>query len=353
MSKRKDERIAIIDGFRTLSILSVMLYHYFYRWNDSIHPYLGADLFHQGFMGVSFFFIISGFVICYTLENTTNFALFWQKRFIRLFPSMFIASLLTFIFLILFDTIPIFPKSHYLRNLVISITFLPPNLFDWMLGSKNHFSYLNYSYWSLWPEIQFYFLSSCIYFLNPEKFRKNFLVFSFIILLLYNLFLFFELSQLNYIGKAINLFNIVKFLPFFLAGALFYMIYNKSVLSNGYILLLVFLFIIVNMPFLTVNVICYSLMFGLFFCFIYYPRMLRFLENKFVVSIGVSSYFLYLIHEYIGVVCIKKMVTFFYFYSFEAPLLILILMVILSVFYTNRIEPILNTYLKKYLYKKM
>lgn len=352
MKIEKDSRIAIIDGFRTLAIISVILYHYLYRWNDSINPYLGADFFHQGFKGVSFFFIISGFVICYTLEKTTNFVLFWKKRFIRLFPSMLIASLLTFIFLILFDNIPVFPKSHYFRNLVISITFLPPNLFDWAFGTKNHFSYLNYSYWSLWPEIQFYFLSSCVYFLNPEKFRKNFLVFSFIILSFYNLILLFEFTQVNYIRKAINLFNIVKFLPFFLSGALFYMIYNKSILSNWYILLLVFLFITLNMPFLIVNVICYSLMFGLFFCFIYYPRILGFLENKFVVNIGVSSYFLYLIHEYIGVVWIKKIVPFFYPYSFVAPLLIVILMVIFSVFYTKRIEPILNTHLKKYLYKK-
>lgn len=46
---------------------------------------------------------------------------------------------------------------------------------------------------------------------------------------------------------------------------------------------------------------------GLFFLFwllfmglIYYPKLINFLENKILVKIGVSSYFLYLIHENIG-----------------------------------------------------
>ena len=353
MNKNKESnRIAIIDGFRALAIISVILYHYLYRWNDSANPYLGAEFFHQGFKGVSFFFIISGFVICYTLENTSNFVLFWKKRFIRLFPSMFIASLLTFSLLLLLDSTPVFPKSHYFRNLVISITFLPPNLFDLFFGTKSHFSYLNYSYWSLWPEIQFYFLSSCVYFFDPSKFRKNFIVICFSILLFYNLIVFFELNQLNYIEKTENLFNIVKFLPFFLSGALFYMIYDKSILSNFYFFLLAFLFVVLNVPYSKENMVSYSLMFGLFFCFIYYPGILGFLKNRFIVDIGISSYFLYLIHEYIGVVFIKKIVALFYPYSFVAPLLIVIVMITFSIFYTKYIETKLSTHLKKYLFKK-
>jgi peptidoglycan/LPS O-acetylase OafA/YrhL len=350
MNKKKNERIAIIDGFRALAIISVILYHYLYKWNDSINPYLGSDLFHQGFKGVSFFFIISGFVICYTLENTTSFVFFWKKRFIRLFPSMLIASLLTFIFLILFDNIPVFPKSHYFRNLAISITFLPPNLFDWVFGTKNNFSYLNYSYWSLWPEIQFYFLSSCIYFLNPGKFRKNFIFVCLLILLFYNLIVLFEI---NYFSKAINLFSIVKFLPFFLSGSLFYMIYDISIPSKWYILLLIFSFIVLNIPFSKVNLISYSLMFGLFFCFIYCPQILGLLENKFIVYIGTSSYFLYLIHEYIGVVLIKKIVNLFYSYSIVAPLIMLIFMIVFSVFYTKYVESKFSTYLKNKIFKNV
>lgn len=117
-------RIKILDGFWAIAILAVVFYHYFYRWNDPVQPYFGADFFHYGFRGVPFFFIISGFVICYTLEGTDNKITFWKKRFIWLFPSMLIASVITFVFLKLFDTTHTFDESNHFRNLITSITFL-------------------------------------------------------------------------------------------------------------------------------------------------------------------------------------------------------------------------------------
>ena len=103
MTQNNSNRIAILDGFRAIAILSVVLYHYFDRWNDPQFPYFGGSFFHNGALGVPFFFMISGFVIYYTLENTASFKLFWKKRFIRLFPSLLIASVITYCFLLLFD----------------------------------------------------------------------------------------------------------------------------------------------------------------------------------------------------------------------------------------------------------
>ena len=350
--KVKSNRIAILDGFRTLAILSVLLYHFFYRWNDTTYPYLGGDYFHKGFNGVSFFFIISGFVICYSLENTSNFILFWKKRMIRLFPSMLIASIITFTFLIAFDLENIFPKSHNFRNFLISITFLPPNLFNWFSKIPNHFSYLNYSYWSLWPEIQFYFLVSIVYFFSKVNFIRNFLILSILLIVCYQLILFLNFEEIKYLQKSINLFNIVKYLPFFLSGVLFYAIYKKETPSYLYFILLLFSFLILNINFTKSNLIIYSSMFLLFLWFIYYPKILRILENKIITKIGVSSYFLYLIHEYIGIVIIKKFVNLFYPYSFIAPLLVIILMIVFSMYYTNNIESKISKYLKRIVFKQ-
>ena len=79
-------RISILDGFRSLAILSVLLYHFFSRWvppeNDiSLYPYKNAyDYFGIGQLGVQFFFIISGFVIFFTLDTTANFSSFLEKK---------------------------------------------------------------------------------------------------------------------------------------------------------------------------------------------------------------------------------------------------------------------------------
>jgi len=343
-------RISILDGFRTIAIISVILYHYFFRWNNEKYPYFGGDYFHYGFKGVPFFFMISGFVICYTLESTENFTAFWKKRFIRLFPSIVIASVLTYCFLLLFDNYNTFPDNHF-RNLIISITFLPPNFYNLFSEIPSYFSYINYDYWSLWPEIQFYFLASAIYFAKRNNFKRNFIIICFALLLLYNVLLYFNIDQIKYFEKAINFFNLIKHLSFFLSGALFYMLY-KNKQNRLYVLLLAISFLFINFTFILPEFVASIIMFLLFFCFIYYPKFLRFLENRFFIKIGFSSYFLYLIHEYIGVVWIRNIVSFFYPNSFIAPILIIIVMIAFSIFYTQKAETRIAKYLHKRLLKR-
>lgn len=339
-------RIAILDGFRALAIISVILYHYFYKWNDGTYPYFGNAIFHQGFRGVPFFFMISGFVICNTLETTSSFILFWKKRLIRLFPSLLIASIITYLVILLFDSNNIFADSHHFRNLLVSISFLPPNLFNWIFGMKEYYSYINSDYWSLWPEIQFYFFSSCLYFSNKIKFNKRFIIISLVLIFLFKIIVFFKYDQILLVQKVLNLFNIFNYLPFFLAGALFYLLYAKRDFINGYLFFLLLVFITLNSSFSLVDFIFNSIMYGMFLFFIFAPKLLHFLENKIIIAIGVSSYFLYLIHDYIGTVWIKNIVMIFYPYSFIAPILILIIMIIFSILYTKHMETIITKFLK-------
>ncbi len=348
---QKNNRIGVLDSFRAIAIIAVLLYHYFYRWNNEDYPFYGADFFKYGFKGVSFFFIISGFVICYTLEKTPNFTSFWKKRFIRLFPSMLVASVLTFVLLHLFDFRNAFEDSNHIRNLIVSLTFLPPNLFDWIMGTKSHYTYLNFSYWSLWPEIQFYVLSSSIYFFDRTKFIRNFIIASFSVIFLYLTLLHFNVNQVLIIQKIIHLFNLCEHISFFLAGSLFYVIYKDSNDSKRYLIILGIVFILQNYTLDKVNLISISIMYSLFFCFIYRPQLLKFLENKILINIGGASYFLYLIHEYVGVVFIKNSVGFFTQYSFITPLLIAIFMILFSIYYTRKIESKVMKQLTNYLFK--
>ena len=114
-------------------------------------------------------YFISGFVISYTLENTSHLKLFWKKRLIRLWPSIIVATIITFIFFNLFDPNFLFPESHYARNFLPSFTFVIPDFFNTVFSKPQYFNYINGVYWSLWPEIQFYMLVSLLYYYNKEK----------------------------------------------------------------------------------------------------------------------------------------------------------------------------------------
>ncbi|HXO76747.1 MAG TPA: acyltransferase, partial [Puia sp.] len=181
------DRVQILDSFRCIAVIGVMLCHFTFRYNDtptgSLYPFgnFYGSLFKYGFMGVEFFFIISGFVISFTLENTDSFSSFCKKRFIRLFPAMLLCSVIIFLICSRLDDKALFPDAHDARNFLPSLTFTKPDLWDFT-GHK--FGLINWSYWSLWPEIQFYILSSVIYFSDRINFFRN-LVWSSILVYLF------------------------------------------------------------------------------------------------------------------------------------------------------------------------
>src|SRR4051812_27279825 len=86
------KRIVLLDSFRCIAILLVVFYHFTYRWTSphatiNLYPYKNwyGNISEYGLLGVSFFFIISGFVISFTLESTDSISAFYKNRFIRLF----------------------------------------------------------------------------------------------------------------------------------------------------------------------------------------------------------------------------------------------------------------------------
>jgi peptidoglycan/LPS O-acetylase OafA/YrhL len=295
-------RIDTLDGFRAMAIISVMLYHFFSRWApplnySSLYPYGNAySYFKFGYLGVEFFFIISGFVIYFTLDKTNNFKSFWEKRAIRLIPSMVVASILTFVIFILFDKKFLFPTSHNLLNFFPGVTFISPYIYNQIFNGSYKFEYLNGSYWSLWPEVQFYLLASVVFYLNRKIFIQNIIIIS-IVLISFNYYAgtywthtYFNsnllLSIINCFYVLRNFFNLVYYLPFFCMGVYFYIFYKNRMLGikNSIFLKITFLFFVlyafVSGVLLEVRFI-HILMIFIFMIFIYYPRLLFFLIIKF------------------------------------------------------------------------
>lgn len=153
MSVRSPLRITYLDGLRAIAILLVILFHAFGRW-PAVMPY-GANFEHfylvrYGWLGVELFFLISGFVILMTLEKCSGFKDFMLRRWLRLFPTMLVCSLLIFVTAPLFSARPAGP-AHFVDLL--------PGLFftdlGWGLFGAG-ITPIEGSFWSLFVEVKFY-----------------------------------------------------------------------------------------------------------------------------------------------------------------------------------------------------
>jgi peptidoglycan/LPS O-acetylase OafA/YrhL len=314
-------RIALLDSFRLLAMISVLLYHF---TSPAVHfPNATHHLpvFKYGYLGVYFFFIISGFVISFTLENTPDLSSFYRNRFARLFPPMLLCSLITFSVVSLLDPQFTFANTHQVRNFLPSLTFTNPNLWTQLSGQEFH--WLSGSYWTLWTEVQFYLIASATYFLNPKKYVQNLLLTGIAIAFIKHVPIYF----LNHYPKnslhaffeswrtGDELFNLTFFITWFICGVIFYHLYKglilkKNILPVIYTLVILF-FLVTDMRefFRKVFVdmmIAALLMFALFLLMIYQDKYLFFLKHRLLYRIGMTSYTAYLIHETIGILLINK-----------------------------------------------
>ena len=151
-----------LDGLRGIAILSVVIFHAAY-FNLS-HPFQKAlfCLTKAGFMGVPMFFVLSGFLIAYTIfkagERFDGSAYAW-RRISKIYPP-FLLSLLVF---------------GFLACLIKQTPNIIPSAIAY-ISTYAHFTVgwagLNFAYWTLMIEIHFYITLPIIYFLL-RKFTPN------------------------------------------------------------------------------------------------------------------------------------------------------------------------------------
>lgn len=97
-----------LDGLRFFCFLSVFFFHSFITDNPAItqaplYHFIKVSLFGNGFLGVNFFFVLSGFLITYLLikEKMANHFIhvpnFWMRRVLRIWPLYFASVFYGFI----------------------------------------------------------------------------------------------------------------------------------------------------------------------------------------------------------------------------------------------------------------
>jgi peptidoglycan/LPS O-acetylase OafA/YrhL len=152
-----------LDGLRFFCFLSVFFFHSFHT-NDAaikgspVYHFFKVTLFGNGFLGVNFFFVLSGFLITYLLikekkaNNNIQIVRFWIRRILRIWPLYFACVLYGFV---------IFPYTKMLAGGVPNET---ANIW-YYLGFVSNFDYIHKGLpdatglgvlWSVSIEEQFY-----------------------------------------------------------------------------------------------------------------------------------------------------------------------------------------------------
>lgn len=335
------QRIDFLDGLRGLAILLVLLFHTYVAHSDLLPYTLNSQnliFIKYGFFGVQLFFLLSGFVILMTLEKTKNFLTFLYKRWLRLFPALFIASLLIFFTAPLFYERPAGIPSIY--------SLLPPLLFTENIFLSKFFGFqipeIEGAFWSLYVEMKFYILFGAAYFLLGKKKAIILLCLCFIYALLY---VFYPWHKQNYFIALFTHFG------WFASGALSYLFYSEQKIKNFALsillgaLALLTTFKYQNYPpdYLLVGIAVISL----FYLTISYKKSRFILANRFFLFLGFISYPLYLIHENMIISSLVKL-------SKHSPILrnlfvplIPILIVCLAAYLIAKAEPFLKENIDK------
>ncbi len=321
------KRILELDSIRGIAAIAVVFYHYFYRYNDIYgHQSLKVEWIVLGKHGVELFFMVSGFVIFWSLNRINKPMDFIVLRFSRLYPVYWAAVILTFILVYIFG---LEGRSVSVNDAIINLT---------MLQGFINIPHVDGVYWTLVIELIFYFWMF-ILFLCKQHNKAELILFPLVVI-----------SALQSIGmidmnNVINKILLIDYISFFISGICFYKLLNDK---NKKITICILLFCLIS------TALTYSLLSLLLFAFLYLffylgiSERIKGLNNKYLIYLGSISYALYLIHKNIGYIIINK----FYdmgFSGFVGIFFSIVISIVIAHFLTSIIEkPSLNIIRKLY-----
>lgn len=270
-----------------------------------IDPHFSHFLYKEGFVGVSFFFVLSGFIIAYNYqqkfqERTATKREFWVARFARVYPlhiATLLLSLLTggYLLAVNWDMVLKFCSQLFLLH-----SFVP---------QIDYFFSFNSPSWSLGCEQLFYILFPFLALWLSNTYRLFWVLIAVGILTAWGMYLTPE-EQI----RAYWYVNPLTRLPDFLVGMLIFKLYHKSEKSwsvsratwfeiAAIVLFAVFYYF--GSSGILSKVYRYSVYYWLPVSVMLYVfaidrgRISRFLSNKYFVIGGDISYAIYLLHLFV------------------------------------------------------
>ncbi|MFJ9813827.1 acyltransferase family protein [Streptomyces sp. NPDC101151] len=166
--RSRRSRLHALDGLRLLAALMVCLYHYAGRggtvsesWHQTpahVFPTL-SQMATYGCLGVQFFFVISGFVICMSSWGRT-LGDFFRSRVARLYPAYWVALVLvTGAALVLPAVVHAVRPDEFLVNLT---------MLQQPMGAPRVLGVC----WTLWVEVRFYALFALFVVVRGVTYRR-------------------------------------------------------------------------------------------------------------------------------------------------------------------------------------
>jgi peptidoglycan/LPS O-acetylase OafA/YrhL len=313
-------RLNALTTLRFFAALHVVLFHMRVVGILPGGPWWYQNFASIGYVGVNFFFVLSGFILVYTYEGTAfSPRKFWWARFARIYPAYVLSLIVAapfFFFAVRHLDLPFFAwsKQHLLAACLLTIVLLqswiPQAALTW-----------NSVCWSLSVEAFFYLLFPLLL-LGSAKCSKAKLAVCFAASCLFSLvfsvgYLYFHPDGIDKINsgettlfwKNILSFNPIVRLPEFAAGVfagrLFLAGARKKSLATPLILggLLAFVFVVAIATHIPNPLLSAGFLSLIFAAIIYgaalQPDWASFLGNRLLVLLGDASYSLYLLHSLI------------------------------------------------------
>jgi len=360
--KLESKRIATLDGFRTIAILLVLGFHFFTLFVPSFtrsfyypyqNKYQAIPPFKYGYLGVHFFFMISGFVIFMTLKKSGTYKTFLLKRFTRLWPALTVCSIITFFFVMIVDPANHFAGFHSrVQYFIPSLTFTEPRIWTKLFHFKT-MDYIDGVYWSLICEVKFYLLIGLLYFLNKARFFRNWMIYVSVMFICYMLLITGSgFIPASFSQNALYYFRLIffpQYLIFFTLGIYFFMVFNGEKPKTVFevliaLMLMIQLWLLQN----GMEDVFIGLFVLLFITFLFKPHWLKPLASRYVTIVGLISYPIYLLHEKIGVILITSFSTFFNRDNYVLAIIPTMIIILgLSYLVHRTIELPANSFLKK------
>ncbi|MBN9299436.1 MAG: acyltransferase [Filimonas sp.] len=326
----RNHRFFQLDSLRGIAAFVVMLHHYFAIYDrDFKHNFFVPPVFMYGFYGVELFFIISGFVIYYTLHYCRTAGDFLIKRFIRLFPTYWLCVCITFL------AITCFPLSAF-RDTTWKDALVNMTMLNGLVGVKG----VDPSYWSLQPELFFYLLMTFLFFTRLSKYLYTCLWVWLGLILFYNL-----VHKIPVAGAFLNL----KYGSLFIAGICFYKIKVEKDLSLQALFLLIASYVCTLVVLRDLEGVYGSItiVYLLFICALFCK--MKIFSWKALIFLGNISYALYLIHQNIGFIIIRQTILWTGISGPEVVILPIIISILLAWLITYYFEKEVISRLKRLL----
>jgi peptidoglycan/LPS O-acetylase OafA/YrhL len=256
-----------------MAALGVCLFHYICKTPGLIEDGWITKIFSFGHYGVQVFFIISGFIILYSLSNhnykTKDYFRFILKRLIRLEPPYLISLLGMVAYLIVREYLPSFNGLSLIPDWNQFLLHL-----GYLIPYQNFYNWISPVYWTLGIEFQFYLIMGLLFVPFRQYYKISIILLSIIAVLPIQSHQFF----------------ITDHLKFFIAGMFLFLLHENP---KDY-------FIILGMVVVGFALKNHVFVLSVFILMTIGVMWFSQFSNKFFDFFAKISYSLYLMHPFIG-----------------------------------------------------